>query len=192
VLPRGRLAEGELSDARTDRCPGALGPPWGGSHRDFDDAVAWLVTHTAKSTVCELMRVAWRTVGSVVARVVADGRAARDPFDGLSRIGIDEISYKRGHRYLTVVVDHDSGRLVWAAVGRDKKTLNGFFDLLGSERCAKITLVSATAPSGSVTSSQSGPRTPRSASTASTWSSGPPTPSTRSVARSGTLPGARA
>ncbi len=121
--------------------------PWarhGAGHtRDFDDALAWLVTHTAKSTVCELMRVAWRTVGSLVARVVADGRAAHDPFDGLSHIGIDEISYKRGYRYLTVVVDHDSGRLVWAAVGRDKKTLNGFFNLLGSERCAKITLVSA-------------------------------------------------
>jgi transposase len=121
--------------------------PWarhGAGHtRDFDDELAWLVTHTAKSTVCELMRVAWRTVGSVVARVVADGRAAHDNFYGLSRIGIDEISYKRGHRYLTVVVDHDSGRLVWAAVGRDKKTLNGSFDLLGSERCAKINLLSA-------------------------------------------------
>src|SRR5487761_2741394 len=89
------------------------------------------------------MRVAWRTVGSVISRVVAEGRAAHDPFDGLSRIGIDEISYKRGHRYLTVVVDHDSGRLVWAAVGRDKKTLRGFFDLLGEERCDKITVVSA-------------------------------------------------
>ncbi len=121
--------------------------PWarhGAGHtRDFDDELAWLVTHTAKSTVCELMRVAWRTVGSVVARVVADGRAAHDNFYGLSRIGIDKISYKRGHRYLTVVVDHDSGRLVWAAVGRDKKTLNGSFDLLGSERCAKINLLSA-------------------------------------------------
>ena len=39
----------------------------------------------------------------------------RDPFDGLVRIGIDEISYRRGHQYLMVVVDHDSGRLVWAA-----------------------------------------------------------------------------
>ena len=114
-----------------------------GHTRDFDDEVAWLVTHTAKSTVCEVMRVAWRTVGSVISRVVADGRAAHDPFDGLCRIGIDEISYKRGHRYLTVCVDHDAGRLVWAAVGRDKKTLNGFFDLLGEERCAKMTLVSA-------------------------------------------------
>ena len=139
------------ADAPRVNCP-AHGPtvaqvPWarhGAGHtRDFDDALAWLVTHTAKSTVCELMRVAWRSVGSVVARVVADGRAAPDPFDGLSRIGIDEISYKRGHRYLTICVDHDSGRLIWAAVGRDKKTLNAFFDLLGEQRCAQITLVSA-------------------------------------------------
>lgn len=121
--------------------------PWarhGAGHtRDFDDQVAWLVTHTAKSTVCDLMRIAWRTVGSVIARVVADGRAAHDPFSGLRCIGIDEISYKRGHRYLTVVVDHDTGRLVWAAVGREKKTLRGFFDLLGAERAELITVVTA-------------------------------------------------
>ncbi len=123
--------------------------PWarhGAGHtRDFDDQVAWLVTHTPKSTVGELMRIAWRSVGSIVARVVADGRAAHDPFAGLTRIGIDEISYKKGHRYLTIVVDHDTGRLVWAAVGRDKDTLRGFFDLVGEARCANIRLVSADA-----------------------------------------------
>ena len=99
--------------------------PWarhGAGHtRSFDDQVAWLVTHTSKSAVCELMRIAWRSVGAIVTRVVADGRAAKDPFDGLERIGLDEMSYKRGHRYLLVAVDHDSGRLIWAAAGRDKK-----------------------------------------------------------------------
>jgi transposase len=123
--------------------------PWarhGAGHtREFDDQAAWLVTHTPKSAVSELMRIAWRTVGSIVARVVADGRAAHDPFEHLRRIGIDEISYKRGHRYLLVVVDHDSGRLVWAAPGRDKRTLRTFFDLLGDRRCAKVRLVSADA-----------------------------------------------
>jgi transposase len=113
--------------------------------RAFDDQVAWLVTHTPKSTVSELMRVAWRSVGAIVTRVVADGRAAHDPFEGLVRIGIDEISYKRGHRYLTIVVSHDTGRLVWAGVGRDKETLNGFFDLLGEERCKLVRFVSADA-----------------------------------------------
>jgi len=82
-------------------------------------------------------------VGSIVTRVVADARAERDPFENLTRIGIDEISYKKGHRYLIVVVDHDSGALVWAKAGRDKKTLNAFFDALGEERCAKIRLISA-------------------------------------------------
>ena len=69
------------------------------------------------------MRIAWRTVGSIVARVSADIDAGVDRLAGLRRIGIDEISYKRGHRYLTVVVDHDSGALVWAAPGRDEATL---------------------------------------------------------------------
>jgi transposase len=123
--------------------------PWarhGAGHtRAFDDQVAWLVTHTSKTAVVELMRVAWRTVGAIAARVVIDARAARDPFDGLTRIGIDEISYRRGHKYLMVVVDHDSGRLVWAAEGHDRRTLQQFFDLLGKERAAKIRLVSADA-----------------------------------------------
>lgn len=95
--------------------------------------------------IVELLRIAWATVGAIVSRVVEEARAAVDPFDGLRRIGIDEISYKRGHRYLTVVVDHDSGRLVWAAKGRDKKTLEGFFDALGEQRCAQIRLVSCDA-----------------------------------------------
>jgi transposase len=127
--------------------PTVLQVPWarhGAGHtRHFDDTAAWLVTHAPKSTVAELLRIAWRSVGAIVVRVVAEGRAAHDPFAGLSRIGIDEISYKRGHRYLTVVVDHDSGRLVWAAVGRDKKTLERFFSLLGPKRCAAVRLVSA-------------------------------------------------
>ena len=62
----------------------------------------------------ELLRIAWKSVGAIVERVVADGRAAHDPFEGLTRIGIDEISYTRGHRYLTIVVDHASG--VWSGL----------------------------------------------------------------------------
>jgi transposase len=91
----------------------------------------------------ELLRVAWRTVGSIVTRVNADIDATVDRLDGLRRIGIDEISYKRGHRYLIVVVDHDRGRLVWAGPGRNDTALNVFFDELGSERAALLTHVSA-------------------------------------------------
>ena len=111
----------------------------------FDDTVAWLATRTSKSTLEQLLRIAWRTVGAIVSRVVAEGAAQRDPLAGLARIGIDEISYKRGHRYITLVVDHDSGRLVWAAPGRDRKTLAKFFAALGETRCAAITHVSADA-----------------------------------------------
>jgi transposase len=55
---------------------------------------------------------------------------------------VDEISVRRGQRYLTVVVDHHTGRLVWAAPGRDRKTVEKFLGLLGDERCARIELVS--------------------------------------------------
>lgn len=65
--------------------------------------------------VRELLRVAWRTVGAIITRVNADVEASVDRLAGLRRIGIDEISYKRGHRYLIVVVDHDTGHLGWPA-----------------------------------------------------------------------------
>lgn len=123
--------------------------PWarhGAGHTyAFDDTAAWLVTHCSKSAVRDLLRIAWRTVGSIVARVVADAEAETDRFAGLRRIGVDEISYKRGHKYLTVVVDHDTGVLLWAHPGRDQKTLEKFFDRLGEERSAAIRLVSADA-----------------------------------------------
>ncbi len=109
----------------------------------FDDTVAWLAVATARYTVCQLLRIAWRTVGAIVTRVADEAKAGRDPLQGLRRIGIDEISYKRGHRYLTVVVDHDAKRLVWAAPGRDKATLRRFFDALGADRARLITHVSA-------------------------------------------------
>jgi transposase len=111
----------------------------------FEDTVAWMATRTSKSTLEVLLRIAWRTVGAIVARVVDEGVAARDPLAGLARIGIDEISYKKGHRYITIVVDHDTGRLVWAAPGRDRRTLKAFFTDLGETRCAAISHVSADA-----------------------------------------------
>jgi len=121
--------------------------PWarhGAGHTlTFDQQVAWLVVRTSKAAVTELMRIAWRTVGAVMARVWVDVEADLDRFANLRRIGVDEISYKRGHKYLTVVVDHDTGNLVWAGEGRDKATLRRFFDELGEVRCAAITHVSA-------------------------------------------------
>jgi transposase len=124
--------------------------PWArhgvGHTRDFDAEVAWLVRQMSKTAVCVLLRIAWRTVGEIITRVVAEADAqAGDRLAGLRRIGIDEISYRRGHKYLTVVVDHDTGRLVWVGEGRNKATLVQFFELLGPQRCAQIALVSADA-----------------------------------------------
>ncbi len=110
--------------------------------RAFEDQAAWLAVNTSKTAVAELMRVAWRTVGAICARVAADAGREVDLLAGLRRIGIDEISHRTGQRYLTVVVCHDTGRLVWAAAGRDRKTVEAFLDELGEERCKQIELVS--------------------------------------------------
>ena len=110
--------------------------------RPFEDQVAWLAVHTSKTAVSELMRIAWRSVGWICRRVMAEQSAKRDLFAGLERLGFDEISVRKGQRYLTVVVDHDTGKLVWAHPGRDRKTVEKFLDALGKERCAQIKLVS--------------------------------------------------
>ena len=110
--------------------------------RAFEDQTAWLAVNTSKSAVAELMRVAWRTVGAICERVCDEACQEVDLLSGLRRIGIDEISHRKGQRYLTVVVDHDTGRLVWAAAGRDRKTVEWFLDELGEERCKQIELVS--------------------------------------------------
>jgi transposase len=111
--------------------------------RAFEDQAAWLAVNTSKSAVAELMRIAWRSVGQICERVADEAAREVDLLAGLRRIGIDEISHRKGHRYLTVVVDHDSGRLVWAAAGRDRQTVECFLDALGEERCKQIELVSA-------------------------------------------------
>jgi transposase len=110
--------------------------------RSFEDQVAWLTVQASKTAVSQLMRVAWRTVGWICQRVSDEAVKTRDLMAGLKRIGIDEISIRKGQRYLTVVVDHDTGRLVWAGPGRDKQSVLTFLDLLGKDRCHQIKLVS--------------------------------------------------
>lgn len=139
------------ADAPRVKCPQhgvvVAAVPWArhdaGHTYAFDQTVAWLATCSAKSTVTELMRIAWRTVGAIITRVWDEVEAGHDRLSGLRRIGIDEISYKKGHKYLIVVVDHDTGRLLWAAPGRNSATVRAFFELLGPQRCAQITHVSA-------------------------------------------------
>jgi transposase len=107
----------------------------------FEDTVAWLTAHTAKSTVEHLMRTSWRAVNAIVVRVVAQARGQVDRLSGLRRVGLDEVAYRKGHRYLMCAVDHDTGRVVWAAEGRNQNAVHAFFDALGAERAAELTHV---------------------------------------------------
>ena len=114
-----------------------------GAHltRDLDDLLAWLATRMDKTAIARLCRVSWRTVSRACERVVA---SELDPkrLDGLFRIGVDEISWRKHHKYLTLVVDHDRGRVVWGAEGKDAGTLDKFFTELGTDRSAMIEAVS--------------------------------------------------
>ena len=97
----------------------------------FEDEVAWMATRTSRSVVSEMMRISWNTVGPIAQRVYDELRAdLPNPFDGLTCIGIDETSYKKGHKYITVVVNHDDGSLLCAAKGYGKEVLEQFFQLL--------------------------------------------------------------
>ncbi len=119
-------------ELRLLRCPHcgvrAEAVPWArrAHHtRDFEDVVAWLAQQMAKTPIAGLLRIGWDTVGRIVARVVADHLDERR-LAGLVAIGIDEISYRRGHRYLTSVVDHKTGAIVWCSPGRNAATLQAF------------------------------------------------------------------
>jgi len=122
--------------------------PWArhGSHftYDFEQTVAWLSLNASRKTVSQMMRVSWNTVGPIISRI----KEAIDPgpenrFDHLRRIGIDETSYKKGHKYITVVVDHDTGKAVWVCKGHGKTILAQFFKCLTKEQREMIQLVSA-------------------------------------------------
>ena len=108
--------------------------------RPFEDHVGYLAQRCDKTTVSDMMRVAWDTVGSIIQRVVAR-RQRPDVLDELTHIGVDELSYRRHHEYITVVVDHKRGHVVWAQPGKNADTLKAFFDELGTERCAKLEAV---------------------------------------------------
>ena len=109
--------------------------------RPFEMHTTYLAKGTDKTTVTKLMRISWVTVGKIIQRVVARQRGDVDRLDGLVIIGVDELSYRRHHEYVTVVVDHARGIVVWAAEGKNAATLNQFFVDLGPERCAKLEAV---------------------------------------------------
>jgi transposase len=107
---------------------------------EFEDQVGYRAQQSAKTTVSKDLRVAWETVGAIIQRVVARHRPT-DELDGLTQIGVDELSYRRHHEYITVVVDHVRGGIVWAKRGKNAETLKAFFADLGPARCAKLQAV---------------------------------------------------
>lgn len=109
--------------------------------RDFEDLVAFCAQQMAKTPICALLRIGWETVGRIVERVVADHLDA-DRLKRLVVIGVDEISYRKGQRYLTQVCDHQTGAIVWARPGRDAASLRAFFDALGPDGRASIRAIS--------------------------------------------------
>jgi transposase len=121
--------------------------PWAESEsgftKPFEEFVAVMAQKTDKTTVTGLMRIAWYTVGRIIER--ATRRLGGDPLarlHGLRRIGIDELSYEKHHKYVTVVTDHDRGCVVWVAPGRSAATLDAFFDALGPDGVAALEIVS--------------------------------------------------
>jgi transposase len=120
---------------RTEQVPWAR--PGARLTRDFEDVIGWLAQRADKTTVAQLLGCAWETVDRAAKRLV-DEHLDDARLDDLYRIGIDEISYKRGHKYLTVVADHDTGRVVWVSLDRDRASLETFFDALGAQRSAAL------------------------------------------------------
>lgn len=110
--------------------------------RDFEMERAWLTAVASRKTVGGFLRIAWRTAGDIARRVTARlGSSMPCMFDGLTAIGVDETSYRKGRTYITVVVDHKRKRVVWAHDGYGKEVLDLFFRQLTDEQRASITAV---------------------------------------------------
>ena len=119
--------------------------PWarpGARHtRDFEDMVTWLAQRTDRTSVSRLMRCSWEAVTAIIVRVVAD-HLDQIRLDEIYRIGVDEIGYRFGHQYLTVVGDHETRKVVWVAEGKTQQALQGFFDKLGEPQTRRLKAVS--------------------------------------------------
>ena len=108
--------------------------PWARprSRFTYDFESGWRAWHCADpaSTVAALARVEWHTLGEVCASAPICRPCAAGVFEGARRIGIDKTSYKKGHKYLIVVIDHDRRCLIWVHEEYGKDVLNLFFDEL--------------------------------------------------------------
>lgn len=105
--------------------------------RHFEELVGWLAQRCDKTAISTMLRVAWRTVGTILERVVARHRAPID-WTQVTAIATDELSFRKGQHYLTLVSDLETGRILWSKEGRSAATLEVFFVEIGVEACARI------------------------------------------------------
>jgi transposase len=124
---------------RTEQVPWAR--PNARHTTDFENVAAWLAQRMDKASIARLLRCSWEAVDAIVTRVVVD-HIDDARLDRLYRIGVDEISYKRGRKFLTIVADHDTGNVVWVGKERSKAAFEDFFTALGPERSAAIEAIS--------------------------------------------------
>lgn len=109
--------------------------------RAFEDLVVFDAIVSSKLAVARRYGISWRAVNHMCVRVATEALGRVDLLEGLVAIAIDEVKYKKGHKYLTVVCDHLTGRVIWAAKGRTKETVGAFFDDLGGERAGQLQFV---------------------------------------------------
>jgi transposase len=116
--------------------PTVAAVPWARHDTVFSRAFEDLVVHDAivgnKQAAADRYGISWRSVNNMCTRLAEEALGRVDLLDGLIAVAIDEVKYKKGHKYLTVVCDHMTGRVIWAAKGRSKDTVHLFFDALGT------------------------------------------------------------
>jgi transposase len=117
--------------------------PWGDGKCQLTTAYRWFLAGWAKrlswQEVATAFHASWDAVYRAVASAVEWGLSHRSLF-GIEALGIDEIQWQRGHRYLTLVYQIDAGarRLLWVALDRTEDSLRGFFQALTGEVKASI------------------------------------------------------
>lgn len=120
--------------------------PWANGKERTTRSFQWFLARWAKRLSWreteKVFGVSWDTVRRSVKMAVCWGLRHRD-LEGIEAIGIDEVAYRKGHKYLTLVYQIDRGRrrLLWIGEDRTKRTLQRFFGLFGNRRTAKLKYV---------------------------------------------------
>ncbi|MEK7756190.1 MAG: ISL3 family transposase, partial [Planctomycetota bacterium] len=108
--------------------------------RRFERWLFVLTEFMPVKAVSEQESVHWTTVKDAEIRYIVGLLRKRD-LDGITDLGIDEVSEKKGHRYLTLVTDTVKRRVIWVGRGRDRAVLNAFFRWFGKKRTRRIRCV---------------------------------------------------